>query len=184
MESNPRIQPIERATNRSWDSWLSFLDTIRATDLSHRDIAGKVFGELEGSMDQAAWWSQFITVAYEHHIGRRIPGQRSDGTFQLNLSRSTSLGYEDLMARWAEFAAGHREVQSLVAGEPRISGTDRRITWRVKARDGSSIVVTSEPKRNGAASIVVTQMGLPTPEEKDAVRERWAGVLADFLGRL
>lgn len=184
MATNPRIAPIERATDRSWDSWLAFMDAVGAKDLSHKDIAQKAYNELEDTMDQAGWWAQSIAVAYEHHIGRRVPGQRSDGTFQLSVSRSTSLGIEELMAKWADFAAGNGAVRDLLAEEPRVSGTERRMTWRSKATDGSAVVVTSEPKKNGTASIVATQMGLATPEANDAARERWVGVLTNFLERL
>lgn len=184
MATNSRIAPIERATNRSWEAWLAFMDASDAAGLSHKDIASKVHQELEGTMDQAGWWAQSVAVAYEHHIGRRIPGQRSDGTFQLSVSRSTALGLEELMARWSDFASTSSPVQELLAEAARVSGTDRRMTWRAKAADGSSVVVTSELKKNGTASIVATQMGLPTPEANDAARQQWVEVLTDFLQRL
>lgn len=184
MTTNPRAAPIERATNRSWDEWLTFMDGVGAKNLSHKDIAQKVYEELDGTMESAGWWAQSVTVAYQHHIGRRISGQRSDGTFQLSVSRSTTLGLEELMARWSEFASASESVKELLAEPPRISGTDRRITWRAKAADGSSIVVTSESKKNGSASVVAMQMGLPTPEANDAAREHWVGLLADFLKQL
>lgn len=184
MATNPRIAPIERATKRSWEAWLALMDTYGARELTHKDIASKVYQELEGTVDQAGWWAQSVAVAYEHHIGRRIPGQRSDGTFQLSVSRSTSLGLEELMAQWSDFASASSSVQELLAGPPRISGTDRRMTWRAKAVDASSVVVTSELKKNGTASIVVTQLGLPTPEANDAARQQWVDLLTDFLGKL
>lgn len=184
MSANPRIKPIETSTRRQWDDWMQFLNGIDAENLSHKDIAAKVFAELEGTMESAAWWSQSIAVAYEHAIGRRIPGQRSDGTFQMSISRSTHLGLEDLMARWVGFATEDSEVQSLLADAPRTSGTDKRKTWRAPASDGSSILVTSEPKKDGTASIVATQRGMATPEENDAARQLWTAVLARFLGQL
>ena len=184
MATNPRIAPIERATNRSWDKWLAFMESVGGQHLSHKDLALKAYGELEGTLEQAGWWAQSVAVAYEHHIGRRIPGQRSDGTFQLSVSRSTALGLEDLMGRWRDFAHTNAAVQDLLDGPARISGTDRRMTWRARAADGSSIIVTSELKKSGTASIVATQQGLPTAEANDAARERWVGLLADFLGWL
>ncbi|SDI47678.1 hypothetical protein SAMN04488693_11256 [Arthrobacter subterraneus] len=184
MATDSKIASIERATNRSWDQWLRFLDSVGGRDLSHKDIALKVHEELDGTMDSAGWWAQSIAVAYEHHIGRRVPGQRSDGTFQLSVSRSTALGLKELMARWSEFAAGNATVQLLLAEPPKTGGSDRRLTWRSRARDGSSVLVTSEPKKNGTASIVASQMGLPSPEANDAAREQWVKLLTAFLERL
>jgi hypothetical protein len=182
MTTNARIGPVERATNRSWDEWLRFMDGIGAADLDHKAIALKVYEELEGTVEPLGWWTQAVTVAYEQYIGRRIPGQRPDGTFQTSVSRSTTLGMADLMDRWQQFAAGDGTVQGIVVdGDLRVSGTDRRITWRTKARDGSSVVVISEPKKNGTASLVVQHMGLATPELNEEARERWAAVVGHFL---
>ncbi len=184
MATNPRIGPVERATNRSWDEWLRFMDAIGAPDLDHKHIALKVYEELDGTIQRLGWWTQAVTVAYEQYIGRRIPGQRPDGTFQMSVSRSTSLGMKELMTRWSGFAAEDQVVQGIIAGAPRISGTDRRITWRTKAEDGSSVIVTSEPKKNGTASLVTTQVGLPTLEANDEARDRWGDVVERFLGHV
>ncbi len=182
MTTNPRIKPVERATHRSWEEWLQFMDGIGARDLDHKAIALKVYEELEGTIDQLGWWTQSVTVAYEQHIGRRVPGQRPDGTFQTSVSRSTTLGMDELMERWTAFAAGDEIVRGIVGdAEPRVSGTDRRTTWRTKALDGSAVVVTSEPKKGGTASLVVNHIGLETLELNEEARERWAGVVARFL---
>ena len=181
MATNSRIGPVERATDRTWDQWLQFMAAIGAEDLDHKQIALRVYEELDGTVEQLGWWTQAVTVAYEQYIGRRIPGQRSDGTFQMSVSRSTAFGMQELMESWAAFAARDETVQAMIVGDVRISGTDRRTTWRTKAEDGSSVVVTSEPKRNGTASIVATQVGLPTLEAKDEARERWSAVVERFL---
>ena len=181
---NARIKPVERATNRSWDEWLLFMDGIGAKDLDHKQIALKVYYELEGTgVEPLGWWTQAVTVAYEQFIGRRIPGQRPDGTFQMSISKSTRLGMRELMDAWTRFAAQDDFVSGLIAGDPKISGTERRITWRTKAGDGSSVIVTSEPKANGTASIVATQIGLPGPEQNDEARANWAAAVARFLSR-
>ncbi len=181
MATNARIKPVERATRRTWDEWLRFMEAIDATSLDHQQIALKVYEELEGTVEPLGWWTQAVTVAYEQYIGRRIPGQRPDGTFQTSVSRATPLGMAELMQQWTDFAARDASVQGLVAGDVRVSGTDRRITWRTKARDGSSVVVTSEPKKNGTASVVATQLGLATPEANDEARQLWADVVERFL---
>jgi hypothetical protein len=80
-----------------------------------------------------------------------------------------------------ELRAEDETVQGIVVGDLRVSGTNRRITWRTKAQDGSSVIVTSEPKKNGTASIVATQIGLPTLESNDEARERWASIVKRFL---
>jgi hypothetical protein len=181
MATNSRIKPIERATNRTWDEWLQFMDGIGAKNLSHHEIATKVLYELDGKVDNLGWWAQSVTVAYEHYIGRSIPGQRPDGTFQTSVSKSTQLGMQELMDKWVTFAAGDSDVIALVAGDVKVSGTEKRITWRTKARDGSEIRVTSEPKKNGTASIIAVQMGLQTNDLNNEAKAKWAAILERFL---
>lgn len=181
MKKNPRIEPIERATNRTWDEWLAFMDGIDARNLDHHQIATQVLMELDGAIDNPAWWAQSVTVAYEQEIGRRIPGQRPDGTFQTSASKSTKFGMQELMDRWTAFAAQDQAVLALLDGDVRVSGTENRITWRTKARDGSSIVVISEPKANGTASIVAQQMGLQTHELNLEAKANWQDALGRFL---
>lgn len=185
MATNPRIGPVERATHRTWDEWLAFMDRVGAKNLDHKGIALEVYHELEGTgVEPLGWWTQAVTVAYEQHIGRRIPGQRPDGTFQMSVSKSTSRTMQDLMDAWVRFAERDAFVTGLITGDLKVSGTDRRITWRTRAADGSSVVVTSEPKKNGTASLVATQMGLVTPEQNDQARENWANAVARFLDGL
>lgn len=66
-------------------------------------------------------------------------------------------------------------------GDLRVSGAERRITWRTRAKDGSSVIVTSEPKKNGTASLVATQIGLATLELNDEARQRWTSIVQRFL---
>lgn len=184
MTANSRIKAAERATNRTWDEWLQFMDSIDAKNLSHHEIATKVLETLDGKVDSPAWWAQSVTVAYEQQIGRRIPGQRPDGTFQTSVSKSTRLAMQELMDKWVNFAANDEAVLALIAGTPRVSGTDRRITWRTKAHDGSDIRITSEPRKDGTASIIAVQMGLQTEELNNEAKANWSAILQRFLDGL
>jgi hypothetical protein len=181
MPTNSRIKAVERATNRTWDEWLRYMDGIGAKNLNHHEIATEVLKELDGKIDNIGWWAQSVTVAYEQYIERRIPGQRPDGTFQTSVSKSTKLGMEALMDKWVNFAAGDEDVLALIAGDVRVSGTDKRITWRTKGHDGSSIRITSEPKKDGTASIIVNHMELETEELNNQAKSNWSSIVQRFL---
>jgi hypothetical protein len=88
---------------------------------------------------------------------------------------------KDLMDKWVSFAAGDQDVLAVIAGDVRVSGTEKRITWRTKARDGSDIRVTSEPKKDGTASIIAVQMGLPTNDLNMEAKSKWSSILQRFL---
>lgn len=184
MATDSRIKAVERATNKTWEEWLHYMEGIGAAQLSHHEIATHVLGELEGKIENIGWWAQSITVAYEQYSGRRIPGQRPDGTFQTSVSKATTLGMQHLMEQWVNFAADDSDVRAIIAKEARVSGTDNRITWRTKARDGSEVRVTSEPKKDGTASIIAVQMGLQSHELNLEAKEAWSLILERFLAGL
>ena len=181
------IEPIEKATNRTWTQWMAYMESIGAKDLNHTQIAQRVVTELEGlepAVDNPAWWAQGITVAYEQQSGRRLPGQLADGTFQMSVSKTVGLGMREAMDRWVSFAASDPDVAELVASEPRTSGTDKRLTWRAKASDGSALMFTSELRPNGKTAVIAQQLKLPTQELNETAKEFWAGTMQRFVSDL
>ncbi len=184
MTTNPRIEAIERATGRIWDDWLAYMASIGADRLTHHEIASALISELDGKVDNLGWWAQTTAVAYEHHTGRRVPGQRPDGTFQTSVSRSTSLGMEALIGAWTEFAAADQDVIGRITGDVRVSGTANRHTWRAKGRDGMAYVVISEPKKDGSASLVIQILGTASLEDNAAAKEAWTEIVTRFVATI
>jgi len=128
---------IEEATGTSWRAWCAFLDDQGAAQLDHNAIVKKAhtFKEISG------WWAQSIAVAYEQHIGRRKPGQRSDGLFNASVSRTMNVLLEPAYASWCGFAAGLNEIDGeALAAAPTTSATPKRLNWRCKFEGGSSAV--------------------------------------------
>ena len=184
MKTNARIEAVERATGRSWDDWLRWMDSIHADRLSHHEIATALITELEGTVDNLGWWAQATAVAYEQYVGRRVPGQRPDGTFQTSVSRSTALGMEALIRAWTDFAAADGDVLDRITGEVRVSGTANRITWRAKGRDGTAYTVISEPKKDGTASLVVQVIGTASLDDNVEAKEAWTAITTRFEATL
>ncbi|TBN58374.1 hypothetical protein EYE40_13780 [Glaciihabitans arcticus] len=181
MTTTSRIESIERATGRAWPDWLAWFDSISAAELDHHTIATHLLTELDGMVDNLGWWAQATANTYEHHIGRRVPGQQPDGTFRLSVSRATKLGMQQLIDTWTPFAANDPEVLALLAAEPRVSGTEKRITWRVKGTHDTAITVISEPKGD-IASIVVQHGGLASAEVAAETKAIWLSAVERFLG--
>lgn len=181
------IEPIERATKRAWAEWLAFMDAIDADRLDHAQIAQRVLAELVGlepSVDNPNWWAQGITVAYEQHSGRRLPGQQADGSFATSVSKTTNLSIEEAMARWVQFAAHDGELSRLVASQPRTSGSDKRKSWRANASDGAALLLSTEARPNGKTAIIIQLTKLSSSEAAAAAKERWAAVLARLFETL
>jgi hypothetical protein len=184
VTADARIAAIERATGRSWDTWLAFLTGIDAERLSHHEIATALVLDLDGKIDNPAWWGQSIAVAYEQSIGRRVPGQQPDGTFRTSVSRSTPLAMLPLIAAWTAFAASDPDVRAAITGEPRVSGTENRHSWRARGPDGITITVLSEPRPGGTASLIVQHGGSLTLEDNEAAKTAWTTIIGRFLASI
>lgn len=95
---------IAAATGISWTDWVAWLDASDARGMSHPEIAALAQARMSAGTDvdveNAGWWAQSVTVAYEQQIGRRVPGQRQDGTFYVSASRTVQVEPGTAMAVW------------------------------------------------------------------------------------
>jgi len=87
-------QAVVRSTGRPREEWHELLDTAGATGWPHKRIAEWLV--TEHAVD--GWWAQSLTVGYEQARGMRQPGQRPDGTFDANVSRTVAAGVQDVSA--------------------------------------------------------------------------------------
>ena len=72
----------------------------------------------------------------------------------------------------------------MIVGDVRVSGTANRITWRAKARDAESIIVISEPKKDGTAALVVQHIGAATMDGNVEAKDAWTAITTRFAAAL
>ena len=96
---------IKAKTGCTWERWVQALDRSKAYTWSHREIAKHVIEKYK----VPGWWAQTVTVGYERIKGLRAVGQRRDGTFEANKSRTFAVpiarlydAFHDprVLARW------------------------------------------------------------------------------------
>jgi uncharacterized protein YndB with AHSA1/START domain len=75
---------IKAKTGCTWERWANALDYAGAHAWPHREIAQYVHDKFK----VPDWWSQTVTVGYERIKGLRAIGQRRDGTFEANKSKT------------------------------------------------------------------------------------------------
>lgn len=75
-------EAVRKATGRNWTGWMTLLDAEGASSRPHPEIA-RGLAEKHG-LD--GWWAQTVTVGYERLRGLRKPGQRREGSFDVNRS--------------------------------------------------------------------------------------------------
>ena len=167
---------IESGTGRTWDDWLAYLSSIGAGALSHRDIVARV-------TDAGAppWWGQMVTVAYEQHIGRRIPGQDGDGAFTVAASRTRPGSMDETLERWRSLVQGRQEFSGIgVSRAPTTSTTEKWRYWRCGLADGSRVVVMCSAKPPSKSVISVQHEQLGSADAVEHWRAYWKSLLVEL----
>lgn len=154
-------QALIEGTGADWKTWLSLLDERDATALDHTAIAALLVREF----DLDGWWAQSITVGYEQERGMREPGQRADGTYSANVSKTVSadaptafewVADPDRQVRWLSDI----ELTQRSASPPksiRFDASDgTRVLVNLSAKDGQKTAVQIEIAKLGSAEDIAT----------------------------
>ena len=64
-------EAVRRATGRTWDEWIRWLDERGAAGMSHKQIVALL--REQGGVE-SGWWQQTVTAGYEVAKGRRVEG--------------------------------------------------------------------------------------------------------------
>jgi hypothetical protein len=171
---------LAEKTARSWEQWLAFLKSIDAENLPHKTIAEQIVA----TGDASGWWAQTITVAYEQHIGRRQPGQRSDGSHEVSVSKTVSGSPDDALALWEARASSTEEGGGVeFAGPAHTTSSKNWRYWRRPLADGSRLNITIGEKAGGKATIALTHEKLAGPDDAEDWRGFWKACLAEITAR-
>jgi hypothetical protein len=168
-------EAIESGTGRSWEDWLTWLEANGARELSHSEIACRVKdrGNING------WWAQYVTVAYEQHIGRRVPGQDFKGEFQVSVTRTIPDDMDAAMAAWRKAAHGIAAFDGVaVARGPRVSATAKWRRWGVTLEDGTRVTASANQKAPNKSTLAVMHEKLPAQPDVERWRAFWKSFLA------
>lgn len=169
------VDPIRAGTGRAWTEWLAWLEAIGARDLPHKEIARRV--KAEGGT--SGWWAQYVTVAYEQHIGRRVPGQDHLGHFQVSATRTLPGSMDEAIEAWSELAGRQDGFNGVaMADRPRRSATDNWRHWRVQLDDGSRLVASAHEKAPGKAVLAIMHEKLADGAALATWRTFWKAMLA------
>jgi hypothetical protein len=180
----PAVEPIDYAalagmsddaikarTGCTWERWVYALDRKKASTWSHREIADYV----RKTYKVPDWWTQTVTVGYERIKGLRTIGQRRNGSFEANKSRTFAApvsrvyrAFHDpkLRARWLP------DVEL----EVRTARRDKslRITWP----DGSSVEALFSGRGAGKSQLAIAHRKLKAQSASTEMKAFWTDRLA------
>lgn len=175
MTKPQSVQPYEKVTQRDWSQWVALLDALGARKLSHADIVPLVHSEISHlDLKNHGWWAQGITIAYEQHIGRRIPGQQGDGTFASSSSKTFTGSLDDAFTAWLALVNGRTAFNGIsLIGEPSTSATAKWRYWRCQLEDDSRVEATVNESASGKSRVAVQHGRLKSPEAAAECRAYW-----------
>ncbi|MDN5587179.1 MAG: hypothetical protein L0G69_11530 [Brevibacterium sp.] len=173
-------EAIEKALGEPWADTRARLEAAGGASVSHKELADALYPQFDGVVEKHGWWVQGAVVAYEQEIGRRVPGQRADGTFDVAVSRTVPGQRDDIITRFAFFIDEGALAGVALDGEARTSKTAKRSFWRADLEDGTKVEAAAEPKDDNRTLLVLTVSKLPSAERL----EEWRSDLKELLQQL
>ena len=171
-----RDEVIKEKTGCTWERWVFALDRYGAAGMAHRDIAELVAEKYKVD----GWWAQAVTVGYERIKGLRARGQRRDGSYEANKSRTFNVPVETLFDAWASARTRKRWLNG-VSVKVRTATAPK--TMRLGWEDGRIIAVGFTPKGKSKSAVALTHPRLPDKETADRLKQYWSERL-DALGEV
>ena len=157
---------IKTKTGCDWDRWVKALDYAKAHEWPHREIARYIHEKY----NVPGWWTQTVTVGYERIKGLRAIGQRRDGAYEANKSRT----YPVPLARlYRGFSDKRNRAKWLPGVDLTIRTATKDKSMRITWPDGTSVEVGFFPKGKGKSSVQVQHGKLPDKAAADKVKAFW-----------
>lgn len=179
------VPAIERASKRSWADWLVLFESAGAAKLPHPEIARIARAAMPDTLKNPDWWAQGTAIAFEQHVGLRVPGQSSTGEFRVSTSRTMACDRDESIARWIARFAEQTHLDH-TAQSARQSRTEKRTFWRASlAVSGSEAVaskleVAAEAKPDGRSLVSISHTGLPGADAIEQWRSYWKACLGEL----
>ena len=157
---------VEKATGRSWAGWVEVLDAADAASRPHREIARHVAETYQVS----GWWAQTVTVGYERIRGLRETGQRRDGSYEVNKSRTVSVAAEVLFESFSDETSRRAWLGDVDPEIRKLTPTRSiRMTWP----DGTAVEAYFTAKGESKSSVQVQHRKLASQEAVEEMRAYW-----------
>lgn len=178
MPSSQTTDKITVATGRSLPDWFAFLTAHQACHLSHQQIAAL----LKTQPGVSDWWAQQLTVKFEQHLGKRLPGQDCNGQFKLSVNKTLSGGLDEALTLWLAAVAGIQSFNQVqFKALPRVSQTEKWRYWRCELADGSRLALHIQQKTTDKVALSLQHEQLTTAEALEHWRSFWKAEFPQLL---
>jgi hypothetical protein len=167
---------LKARTGCTWARWVKALDYAQAYTWPHREIAKYVHEKYK----VPGWWAQTVTVGYERIKGLRAVGQRRDGSFEANKSRTFSVPLVRLYRAFHDARTRARWLPGVdLTVRTATRGKSMRITWP----DRTSVAVGFASRGAGKSQVAVQHEKLADRAAAARMKQYW-GERLDALGQV
>jgi hypothetical protein len=169
---------LEAKTGCTWERWVKALDHARAHTWPHREIATYVHEKYK----IPGWWAQTVTVGYERIKGLRVIGQRRDGAFEANKSRTFAVPVARL---YSAFHDARIRARWLPGVDLTVRTATREKSMRITWPDRTSVAVGFTSRGAAKSQVALTHEKLPDRATQTRVKQYWAerlDALEEVLG--
>jgi hypothetical protein len=157
---------VKENTGCTWERWVHALDRRKAYELTHRELAQLI----KDKYHTPDWWTQTVAVGYERIKGLRAKGQRRDGSYSANKSRTFNVPVETLFEAWTD---ARTRQKWLADKNVRIRKATAPKSIRLE-QDGSIIAVMFTSRGPNKSAVAIDEGKLPSKEAAEAVKQYWA----------
>jgi len=179
--NNVTSEAVKKATGKTWDEWVDFLDSKGMAGKTHKEMA---LWLMEERLIESGWWAQSVTLGYEFAKGRRVVGKTLDSGFQIGVQRMIPAPKEKIWSflqspmgkrLWTEDAMV--EMRSLVEGEK------MRMRWQPDGRSTpTTLQISLYCPRNTTekTQVRIHHEKLGSSNEREKMRGKWKKVLDEL----
>jgi len=176
---------IEEMTGHGYQHWFQVLDAFGAVQKGHTAAAAHL-----DSLGVPGWHAQGIVVAYERVRGVRAVNQRTDGTYEVSVSRVITATPSEVARA---FNDKKRRGQWLADASPRLvraienafekdgksmsvvkEGRQARVRYQAV---GSKMEIVVDAQGESKSRVVAVSSRLPKAEDVTNQRAAWSGAL-------
>ncbi len=195
-------ESVQKSTGKHWDEWVDILDNAQMQNVSHKEIASWLwdnYGEHSKQGSLSGWWCQQITVGYEYAHGRRVTGEKADGTFELSVQKRFPLSSEKLweytftsaLGVWLkdcssfELTIGSTFTSADFSGEIRSIDPYKRV--RIALTDKNNHNTTLQLyflPADDKTALLIEQTKLKKVEHRDTMKRYWKDILEELSVKL
>jgi hypothetical protein len=164
---------LKEKTGCTWERWVKALDRPKAYTWPHREIAKYV----QEKYKVPGWWAQTVTVGYERIKGLRAVGQRRDGGFEINKSKTFAVPLGRLYRAWSEARTRARWLPGV---DLTVRTATREKSMRITWPDRTSVVVDFSRRGSAKSQVALAHGKLPDGDSAARMKSFWTERLTEL----